>query len=261
MQHEEHSHSAKRFGTNTNGLGIFIVVIVAVCLALFCWNFWKDGKKEIEHYRITGVATEGHETAHGEGTEHATAHEAAAPELVNPASVGTLDTATGNFILNVGDNVIITLPDSAKTTLQVGANSTEAKLFHFLSDAANTVDTVDKTKGWITCDRIYFETGKANLTADSKKQIHNIALILKAFPAADLKIGGYTDNTGSAEVNTKLSNDRAATVLSAVKAAGGSNVGNGLTAEGYGPEHPIASNDNKEGQALNRRVDLRVTKK
>jgi OOP family OmpA-OmpF porin len=258
MQHEEHTSHRGRFGNNTNGLGILIVTVVSVCLALFCWSFWKDGSKEIEHYRLNSLPATAHGNEHEEGEKPAGEEHETASALVNPESAGKLDTTTGNFILNVGDNITITLPDSAKTTLQVGANSTEAKLFHFLSGASIVVDSVDKTKGWITCDRIYFETGKANLTPESKKQINNIALILKAFPMAALKVGGYTDNTGSAEVNVKVSTERATTVQKEIMASGGKNAS---AAEGYGPEHPIASNNTKEGQALNRRVDLRVTKK
>jgi OOP family OmpA-OmpF porin len=267
MQHEEHSQpAAPGFGTNTNGLGIFIVAIVAVCLALFCWNYWKDASRETELYRWDASVKgghghgEGHEAA-GHGEEHATTEAApshAHATLADPAALGTLDTVTGNFILSVGDNIKITLPDSAKTVLEVGANSTEAKLFHFLSDAGAKVNETDKTQGWITSDRIYFETGKAGLTAESKKQISNLALILKAFPTAEVKVGGYTDNTGSADANVKVSGERATAVQKAIVAAGAKNA---IAAEGYGPEHPIANNSTKEGQALNRRVDLRVTKK
>ena len=57
MEHEEQSLPVKGFGTNTNGIGILIVTIVAVCLALFCWDFWKDGSKEINHYRLNSQPT------------------------------------------------------------------------------------------------------------------------------------------------------------------------------------------------------------
>ena len=69
MEHGEHAASAsKRFGVNTNGLGILIVAVVAICLALFCWNFWKDGSKEIDHYRLNSLPTQptGHDHEQGE---------------------------------------------------------------------------------------------------------------------------------------------------------------------------------------------------
>lgn len=259
MQHEEHGHpKGSVFGRNSNGMGLFIVAVSAVLLALFCWNFWKSGSKELAHYRLQAAGS-GHEAAgHGDHHNAAGADHSAASAVLDPSAMGAYDSVSGNFIFNVGDKVKITLPDSAKTVLEVGANSTESKLFKFLSDAGATVNETDKTQGWITCDRVYFETGKSGLTEASKSQVANLAAILKAFPTAEAKFGGYTDSTGSAATNVKVSGERANAVLNAVKAAGAANK---LAAEGYGPQHPIASNSTREGQALNRRVDIRVTKK
>jgi OOP family OmpA-OmpF porin len=67
---------------------------------------------------------------------------------------------------------------------------------------------VDKTT-WFTFDRLYFEPGKSVLKAESQGQIANIDAILVAYPNVKLKIGGYTDNTGDAAVNKKISNVRA----------------------------------------------------
>ena len=248
--------AAPGFGKNTGGWGIVIVAAVAVLLALICWNFWKAGPKDADHYRYAAETHNAHGAEGGHGGAHEPAAHAAekpATPALNPAELGTLD-AAGNFIYATGDTVALKLPNGS--LLKVGSKSTEAKLIAFLME--NTVDTVDKTKGWITCDRIYFETGKAGLTANSNIQIANIAAILAAFSKAELKVGGYTDSTGSAEVNHKLSEERAKVVADAIAAKG---VKNALAHEGYGPEHPIASNESKEGQALNRRVDVRVTKK
>ncbi|ANH83322.1 hypothetical protein A8C56_22145 [Niabella ginsenosidivorans] len=183
---------------------------------------------------------------------------ATAPPVPAPTTTvtGKYDSVSGNYIYDVGADKEIKLADG--TTLTVGANSTEAKLYDFLTN--ETVDTADKTKGWITLDRVYFETGKAVLTAESQKQLKNIATILKNFPSAHVKFGGYTDNTGSADVNKKLSGERA-------KAAANEIVKLGIPAaniasEGYGPDHPIcAANDTPECKAQNRRVDLRITEK
>jgi outer membrane protein OmpA-like peptidoglycan-associated protein/uncharacterized membrane protein YeaQ/YmgE (transglycosylase-associated protein family) len=169
---------------------------------------------------------------------------------------GSLDTA-GNWIYDIGEMIDIELPDGTK--MKVGANSSEAKLFRFLSDPANVVDETDKTKGWISLDRVYFETGKNTLTVGSLTQLTNVATIMKAYPNCAMKLGGYTDNTGDPATNLALSDARAKVAMEAVKGMGIDVTR--LAAEGYGEMHPIASNDTQEGRAQNRRVDVRVTKK
>jgi len=163
----------------------------------------------------------------------------------------------GNYIYEIGNLFDLTLPNGMK--LNVGENSTENKIFKFLNDANSTVSE-DKTVGWVTLDRVYFSTGKADLTDVSETQIKNIVTILEAFPSATVKIGGYTDNTGDAEINQKVSTDRAKTVTDRI-------ITNGIDqsrieSEGYGANHFVcAANDTDECRAQNRRVDIRVTKK
>ena len=101
---------------------------------------------------------------------------------------------------------------------------------------------------------------KSELTEKSKEQVDNIAKILKDFPKATIKLGGYTDNTGSVDANNKISAERANFVKNELVKAG--IAASRISAEGYGPQHPIcAANDTKECQAQNRRVDIRVTNK
>ncbi len=174
------------------------------------------------------------------------------------AIAGTLDAATGNFIYDTGELFSIKLPNGIEIP-EIGKNSTETKLFNFLNDSNATVSE-DKTQGWITFDRVYFETGKSTLTPESAKQVKNIAEILKAFPKAKAKIGGYTDNTGSAETNKVVSTERAKVVADELVKQGVA--ADQLASEGYGPEHPVCpANDTPECKAQNRRVDLRITEK
>lgn len=171
---------------------------------------------------------------------------------------GTLDPATGNFIYETGDIFTIKLPNREEI-FEVGNNSTEAKLFNFLKDSTLNVSE-DKTKGWITLDRVYFDTGKTTLTTESGKQIKNLAQILKAFPKAKVKIGGYTDTTGSEETNKKVSEDRAKIVQEELVKSGVQT--ERISSEGYGSQHPVCeANDTPECKAQNRRVDIRVLEK
>ncbi len=145
------------------------------------------------------------------------------------------------------------LPD--QVSLNIPANGIETKLLAFIED---TTKAVDKDT-WFDFDRILFDTGAATLRPESNEQVGNIAAILKAFPAVTLKIGGYTDNTGTADGNLKLSGDRAGAVMNAIVALGVDAAR--LSAEGYGQEHPIAENTTEEGRQKNRRVSARVTAK
>ena len=112
---------------------------------------------------------------------------------------------------------------------------------------------------WFTMDGITFDTSKATIKTESESQINDIAEILKAFPKVKIKIGGYTDNTGKAGANKTLSENRAKAVKDAIVKKG-IEAGR-MDAEGYGSEHPVASNDTDEGRQQNRRIDVRVTEK
>lgn len=141
----------------------------------------------------------------------------------------------------------------------IGANSTESKLYQFLVDPSKEVDAVDPTKGWIGFDRIYFEPNKAVLTNESLWQLSNVALILKRFPAAKVKIGGYTDSSGQPLTNLRLSQARAKAAMTTLTGLGVP--ADHLSAAGYGALDNIAPNDTEESRALNRRVSLQVVQK
>ena len=164
--------------------------------------------------------------------------------------------ANGAFQISETDaSVTVTSPDGK--VLDITKNSQEFKLFSFLNSAAQ-VDA-DKTKGWMPLDRVQFETGKAQLTPECENQLQNIAAILQFFPNAHLKVGGYTDDTGTDEANMKLSHERAK--VTAEKLINFGMDENRITFEGYGSKHPVSPDNDIEGRAANRRVDIRVTRK
>lgn len=114
---------------------------------------------------------------------------------------------------------------------------------------------------WFDFDNINFETGSAQLTASSQAQINNIVAVMKAYPKAKIKIGGYTDKTGNDAANKKLSQDRAETVLNALK-AGGVQGAQLVGAEGYGSEFakvPATASD--EERRADRRIAVQLREK
>lgn len=173
------------------------------------------------------------------------------------ATTGRYDEASGNYIYDTGQPIILRLADG--TTQKVGANSTENQLYTFLADPALQVDSVNRTKGWINFDRVYFETGQATLTEESYLQLRNVASILKTFPASIVKIGGYTDSTGAALKNYQLSEERAKTAMLALASMGIDL--DRIQHKGYGGKYFITPNTTPEGRALNRRISIRVIRK
>ncbi|MES2777078.1 MAG: OmpA family protein [Bacteroidota bacterium] len=249
-EHAQNDHAQKK-------PGYLPIIVITVILGFLAWTLLHNFEGKGNMWAGNTSTNEGHEGHEPHDTHDGSMEKKGTGVMVSPTALGTLDTLTGNFVYNTGAIEELSLPDGVK--LSVGANSSEAKLIAFLSDAQMAVDSLDKTKGWISLDRLYFETGKSTLTPASQTQLKNIAAILKAYPNVDLKLGGYTDNTGSAEGNLKLSDSRAKSAMASLVAAG--TTASRLAAEGYGQEHPIADNATAEGRALNRRIDVRVTKK
>ena len=153
----------------------------------------------------------------------------------------------------LGDFFKTKLPDGVE--LNIPRFGIENKLIAFLNDSSKPVDTTS----WFNLDRLLFDTGKATLQPSSQEQLANIAAILKAYPNAHVKIGGYTDNTGDAAANVALSDARAKNVMDALVAAGVDP--SRLESKGYGDQYPVGDNATEEGRAQNRRIALLVTQK
>lgn len=134
-------------------------------------------------------------------------------------------------------------------------NGIESQMITFIED---NVRPVDKTT-WFNFDRLYFDTGKSTLQANSQEQLVNIAEILKAFPKVKIRVGGYTDNTGDGKNNLKLSTNRAFSVMGELTKLGIDKAR--LSAEGYGEQFPLGDNTTEEGRQMNRRIAVRVTEK
>jgi outer membrane protein OmpA-like peptidoglycan-associated protein len=112
----------------------------------------------------------------------------------------------------------------------------------------------EKTKKSLILEGVNFATGKADLTPESQAILDGVAESLVANEEIKVQVGGHTDNTGSAAVNKRLSAARAESVRQYLVSKG---VAAGrLTAAGFGPSKPIASNKTAAGRAQNRRVEL-----
>lgn len=109
--------------------------------------------------------------------------------------------------------------------------------------------------GHVAIPGVYFETGKATLTAESAEALTAMATILGARPAAKVWIVGHTDWTGGFDLNMGLSADRAQAVVRALAEDHGI-AAERLEGHGVGPLSPAASNGGDAGREANRRVEL-----
>lgn len=106
---------------------------------------------------------------------------------------------------------------------------------------------------------ILFDVNKASLTPDLKTSLAKIAGILSVYSESNVIVEGHTDNTGSAELNQKLSEQRAGNVLQFLVEQGVA--AERLRSEGFGFSKPIGDNATPEGRQKNRRVDLVIQDK
>lgn len=101
---------------------------------------------------------------------------------------------------------------------------------------------------------VNFQTGRSALTRESFAVLDQVAGSLAANPDINIEIAGYTDSTGSAAVNTRLSRARAIAVRAYLARKG--IAPSRMVARGFGPSNPVASNATAAGRAQNRRVEL-----
>ena len=112
--------------------------------------------------------------------------------------------------------------------------------------------------GMMNLDAVYFDMGKATITANSKPYLNLIGSILVKYPKLKFEIGGHTDNRGQPKANQKLSQSRAQAVLKQLTSIN-PDLATHIAAKGYGDTKPKATNKSAEGREMNRRVEITVT--
>jgi outer membrane protein OmpA-like peptidoglycan-associated protein len=119
------------------------------------------------------------------------------------------------------------------------------------------LETRDSTRGLIVnVGDVLFETGRFELRPAAREKLARFAGIVLSHSGLTIQSEGFTDSTGTAATNEKLSLQRA-------DAVGDYLVSQGVTRDrintrGFGPDNPVASNDTREGRQQNRRVELVV---
>jgi len=108
----------------------------------------------------------------------------------------------------------------------------------------------------VSLSDVLFDFDRASLTPGAREKLSRLAGILQAYPGRyRIEIEGHTDSVGSHGYNQRLSEDRARSVGSYLRAAGipGARI---VAEQGFAETRPVASNDSAAGRQMNRRVEL-----
>jgi outer membrane protein OmpA-like peptidoglycan-associated protein len=120
------------------------------------------------------------------------------------------------------------------------------------------LDTRDTTRGLIVnVGDVLFETGRYELRPPAREKLARFAGIVLAHPDLAIQVEGFTDSTGTDEINERLSRQRASEVGEYLISQGVTS--DRVSTRGYGASYPVASNDTRDGRQQNRRVELVVS--
>jgi hypothetical protein len=99
-----------------------------------------------------------------------------------------------------------------------------------------------------------FDPDQITIRPEAEEQLDEVVAVLSANPKLQVEVQGHTDSSGLEAYNQQLSELRAFAVVEYLVSKGISS--DRLFPKGYGPQRPRASNETKEGKALNRRVEF-----
>jgi outer membrane protein OmpA-like peptidoglycan-associated protein len=106
----------------------------------------------------------------------------------------------------------------------------------------------------VTLGDVLFASGQAQLVEGGRSSLEEVVDLLQTEPNKKIRVEGHTDSLGEADANLLLSEQRAQAVLDALVSLGVAS--ERISALGMGEDFPIASNEDEDGRARNRRVDV-----
>lgn len=148
--------------------------------------------------------------------------------------------------------------NSVPVDLIAGQNgNAEIQLHRHREDTAALEKELAKT-GSATIYGIHFDTDSAKLRSDSMPALNAVLGLINSHPGSQWVIAGHTDNQGNADHNQALSENRSGSVIAWLKDHGVNS--SQLERQGFGASRPVADNATPNGRALNRRVEVALTK-
>jgi len=168
------------------------------------------------------------------------------------------DPATGRYklVLPFGKNYGITAKAKGLIPTSTNLDLTTMK-GRYLELDDRDLSMVPLVKGnTATINNLFFDLGKATLKPESAPELKRILQVMSENKALVIEISGHTDNTGSDEINNKLSLERANAVKDYLLKSGIDTAR--IRTKGYGKTKPKADNSTEEGRQINRRVEIEI---
>ncbi|MDQ2969800.1 MAG: OmpA family protein, partial [Acidobacteriota bacterium] len=142
--------------------------------------------------------------------------------------------------------------------IRILSPETAQVIFRFAKDASPLAKKLGAARLLVFeySEKVSFDIGKADLKPEALPILNKQKEILNTyFPAAKAYVLGYTDSTGSDDLNLKLSLERANAVFNYLSAAGGVSKAR-LEPRGFGKDFPVETNGTAAGRAANRRTEV-----
>jgi len=127
-----------------------------------------------------------------------------------------------------------------------------------IAGPAATFGCPEAFKGAVMQKTVYFNTDEAIVLAQNILDLNEIAAYMNENPEAVVSVAGHADSRESEEYNLRLSEKRADYVIDYLQKKGMTSLNIDKTF--FGKSKPIADNNTSEGRALNRRVEIKITR-
>ena len=135
----------------------------------------------------------------------------------------------------------------------------ENRAIEFGKELEAAVASEDTDDDIIVLRHLFYETGSAKLTENSKFELQNIISALNKYPSMKIQVAGHTDSTGNPDSNQTLSEARANAARDYLISKGMDSAR--VNAAGYGQNEPIDDNATEDGRQKNRRTEMRIVSK
>lgn len=110
----------------------------------------------------------------------------------------------------------------------------------------------------LVLNNIQFKVASADLLKESKTELNKVVDLMRMYPKIEIELSGHTSSEGETKMNKQLSLRRVESCRKFLSENGISE--DRISVIGYGPDKPIAPNDTEQNRAVNRRVELKITR-